>query len=57
MHIPARNIIVSPPFTRHTRQSLIDMNPPYVSEGPMANYVARWIPQQGITQSICEPHS
>lgn len=45
MHIPSGNIIVPPPFTRQQGQSLIDMNPPYVSQGPMGNYVASEIPQ------------
>ena len=38
-------------------QSLIDMYPPYVSQGPVVNYVVSRIPQQGPAQSIWAPHS
>lgn len=40
MHIPAESTIVPPPFSSLHGQSLIGMNPPYVSQGPMVSYVA-----------------
>lgn len=57
MHILVGNVTVPPPFIGQQGQSLIDMNPPYVIQGPIVIYVAIGVPQQGIAQSICAPHS
>lgn len=57
MHILAGSIIVSPPFFGLHGHSLIDMNPPYVSQGPMVSYVVSGNPQKGPSQSIGAPYS
>lgn len=56
MHIPAWNITV-PLHLQDKQELLIDMNTPYVSQGPMANCVANEIPQQRLAQSIWAPNS
>ena len=57
MHIPARSIIVPPPFSGMHGQSLIDMNTPYASQGLMVSSVAGRNPQGVPNQSMGEPYS
>lgn len=57
MHILTGNVTVPPLFIGQYGQSLLDMNLHYFNQGPIINYVASGIPQQGPTQSIWAPHS
>ena len=57
MQILVGGIIVPPPLIGQVGQSLININPPCVSQVPMTNYVAGGILQPDLVQSIWAPHS
>ena len=57
MHIPARSVTIPPLFSDMHGQSVIDINPSYVSQGLMVSYVASKNPQGGPDQSMGSPYS